>query len=84
MGWLFNRKKKADEPVHVSVWKDDFSDCTTKDYLPAYSVCLNDNNTHCRFVAMYAGMTLCGNPEHKKFIPEGSEPFDPHKGQFKD
>ncbi len=84
MGWFFNRKKKVDEPEYASIWKQDFSDCETSDYLPAYSVCLNKNNSYCRHVAIFEGMSLCGNPDHKKFIPEGSEPFDPHKGQFND
>lgn len=76
-----NRKKKEEE--YVSIWKQDFSDCKTADYLPAYSVCLCENNSHCRHVAVFAGMKLCSNPRHKAFIPEGSVPFDPHKGQFK-
>lgn len=80
--WLVKKKKKTGKEECVSIWKHDFSDCITSDYLPEYSVCLCQENRTCRFVAMYAGMTLCSNPEHKSFIPEGSIPFDPHKGQF--
>ena len=76
------KKKKSGNQDYVSVWKTDFSDCVASDYLPEYSVCLCKNNRSCRYVVMYAGMTLCSNPEHKGFIPEDSEPFDPHKGQF--
>ena len=80
--WWFKRKKKAEEPEFESIWKDDFSDCITADYLPNYSVCQNGDNSSCRYVARYAGMTLCSNPEHKRFIPEGAEPFDPHARRF--
>ena len=83
MVWWFKNKKKHEED-YVNIWKQEFSDCTTLDYLPDYSVCKNKNNKNCRFVAMYAGMTLCGNPKHKTYISEGSEPFNPHKGQFND
>ncbi|MCF7816535.1 MAG: hypothetical protein K9M54_01535 [Kiritimatiellales bacterium] len=82
MWWLFKKKKKPDEDDYVSIWKHDFSDCVAADYLPDYSVCQCQNNNTCRHVARYAGMTLCGNPLHKSFIPEGAERFDPHKGQF--
>lgn len=82
MWGLFRRRKKEEELDVASVWKQDFSDCVTADYLPEYSVCQNEDNRSCRFVAIYAGMTLCSNPNHKSFIPEGAEPFDPHKGQF--
>ncbi len=75
--WWFKKKKQVEEE-YVSIWKEDFSDCITADYLPSYSVCQNENNASCRHVALYAGMQLCGNPEHKSFIPEGAEPFNPH------
>jgi hypothetical protein len=80
--WWPGKKKREKAEEYVSVWKQNFSDCTTSDYLPTYSICLCSDNRNCRYVAMYAGMTLCSNPEHKSFIPEGSEPFNPHKGQF--
>ena len=82
MWWLFKKKKKPVEEEYVSVWKSDFSDCVTADYLPDHSVCQSKENSNCRYVARYAGMTLCCNPQHKSFIPEGAEVFDPHKGQF--
>jgi len=82
MWGLFKRKKKGEEREIASVWKNDFSDCVTSDFLPEHSVCRNKDNRNCRYVATYAGMTLCSNPDHKSFIPEGSEPFDPHKGRF--
>lgn len=82
-GW-FKQKKKPVEDEFVSIWKSDFSDCIVADYLPTYSVCQNEKNTSCRYVAHYAGMILCSNPQHKSFIPEGAERFDPHKGQFLD
>ena len=82
MWWLFKKKKKPVEDEYVSIWKSDFSDCVTADYIPDYSVCQCGNNSNCRFVARYAGMTLCSNPNHKSFIPEGAEVFNPHKGQF--
>lgn len=81
MGWF--KKKKPVEEEHCSVWKEDFSDCVTADYLPDYSVCQTDNNTHCRYAARYAETALCSNPAHKSFIPEGAERFDPHKNRFK-
>ncbi len=84
MNWFFKNKKKVIEPECASIWKVDFSDCSTRDYLPAYSFCECDNHSNCRYVALFEGMRLCGNPKHKSFIPEGSEPFDPHKGQFND
>jgi hypothetical protein len=82
MWGLFRRKVRKEEQEGASIWKEDFSDCTSADFLPEYSVCLNKDNINCRYVAKFADMTLCGHPEHKAFIPEGSEPFDPHKGQF--
>ncbi len=81
MGWFKKRKKPVEEDF-VNVWKSDFSDCVTADYLPEYSVCQCSENKTCRFTTRYAGMLLCSNPEHKSFIPEGAEPFNPHKGQF--
>jgi hypothetical protein len=84
MGWLFSKKKANSDDDAVSIWKADFSDCVTADYLPDYSVCQCDKNITCRYVARYAGMTLCSNPLHKSFIPEGAEPFNPHHGQYLD
>jgi hypothetical protein len=78
MGW-FKKKKKPTEEEHISVWKADFSDCVAADYLPNYSVCQNENNSSCRFVAHYAGMLLCSNPNHKNFIPADAEPFNPRR-----
>jgi hypothetical protein len=83
MGW-FKKNKKPVEEECVSIWKTDFSDCVTADYLPSYSVCQTECNTTCRYVARYAGMTLCSSPLHKSFIPEGAEPFNPHEGRFSD
>lgn len=80
----FKKKKKLPGEDYVGIWKNDFSDCVAADYLPSYSVCQNENNVACRYVAQYAGMNLCSNPEHKNFIPEGAERFNPHKGQFSD
>jgi len=83
MFWFKKKKKKVeDEPV--SVWKEDFSDCVTEDYLPSFSFCRCKNNPICRYAARYADVTLCSHPEHKSFIPPGSEPFDPRKGLFTD
>ena len=82
--WPFGSRKKKPEEELDGFWKEDFSDCITSDYLPTYSVCRSGNNRQCRHVAMYAGMTLCGNPEHKSFIPADSQPFDPHRNQFRD
>lgn len=83
MRWFRKRKKPvADDPV--SRWKNDFSDCLTADYLPSYSVCLSENNTGCRYLAHYAGMTLCSHPDHKRFIPADGRPFNPHEGQFEE
>lgn len=79
--WWWRKKRKKEEP-YVSIWKDDFSDCITADYLPDYSVCQCENNKSCRHIATYAGMTLCSNPDHKSFIPEGAERFDPYKKQY--
>lgn len=83
MGW-FKKKKKPDEEEHISIWKDDFSDCITADYLPNYSVCQNEHNSTCRYAVHYASMLLCSNPIHKSFIPEDAEPFNPHEGRFSD
>ena len=82
--WNWFRKKKVEEEEYVSIWKSDFSECVAADYLPNYSVCQSKNNATCRYIAHYAGMTLCSNPKHKSFIPEGAERFNPHKGQFSD
>ncbi|VGO20013.1 hypothetical protein SCARR_02073 [Pontiella sulfatireligans] len=81
--WKFWKKVKKEEES-VSIWKTDFSDCVTADYLPTYSVCKCDNNRHCRFIVYYEGMRLCSHPEHRNFIPEGAPRFDPHKNQFRD
>ncbi len=78
--WWFKKKKPVEEE-YVSIWKDDFSDCVSADYLPSYSVCQTKDNTSCRYVARYADMLLCSNPDHKSFIPEGAEQFDPRKFQ---
>ncbi|MCK4564391.1 MAG: hypothetical protein KAU94_06935 [Verrucomicrobia bacterium] len=80
--WFKKKRQNKGEEEYVSIWKSDFSDCVSADYLPDYSVCQNKNNATCRYVARYASMTLCSNPEHKSFIPEGAEPFNPHKGRF--
>lgn len=78
--WGWFKKKRAEQAVEqVSVWKNDFSDCVAADYLPGYSVCQSENNMTCRYVTRYAGMTLCSNPDHKAFIPVGSEPFNPRR-----
>ncbi len=82
--WWFQKRRKPVEEEYVSVWKDDFSDCVAADYLPSYSVCQNEKNTTCRYVAYYAGMTLCSNPIHKNFIPAGAKPFNPHESRFPD
>ena len=83
MQWPFCKKQK-DKPEEQtkSIWKEDFSDCETLEYLPDYSVCKCTDRCYCRHVAMYAGMVLCSNPRHKSFILPGSEPFDPHKNLF--
>jgi hypothetical protein len=80
----FKKKRDNRDEEYVSIWKNDFSDCISADYLPGYSVCQNKNNNTCRYVARYAGMTLCSNPHHKSFIPAGAKPFNPRKGQFLD
>ncbi len=80
----FKKKKNSEEESYVSVWKSDFSNCVAADYLPNYSVCQSENKVLCRYVTRYAGMTLCSNPDHKSYIPEGAERFNPHKGQFSD
>lgn len=79
----FRKKRMKKRNGYASLWKQDFSDCVTSDYLPGYSVCLCGNNRSCRYVALYSGMMLCSHPEHKRFIPEDAVPFDPHKGQFR-
>ena len=84
MFWFLKKKNKPLEDEYVSVWKSDFSDCVAADYLPNHSICKSKKNSNCRYVARYASMILCSNPEHKSFIPEGAEEFNPHKGQFKD
>ena len=81
--WPFKKKEKQELECD-SIWKSDFSGCVTADYLPGYSICQCGQNSNCRYVAFYAGMTLCSHPLHKSFIPEGSEPFDPHRNQFRD
>ena len=75
--WLKKRNKQDDD--QASVWKSDFSDCVTADYLPGHSVCQSEDNTTCRYVTRYAGMTLCSNPDHKTFIPKDAEPFNPRR-----
>lgn len=82
MWWLFKKKKSENTDEYASIWKEDFSDCVVADFLPTYSVCQSMENRHCRYVAMYSGMTLCSHPDHKSFIPKDAVPFDPHKGQF--
>lgn len=82
MWWLFKKKKSENPEEYTSIWKEDFSDCVVADFLPTYSVCQSMENRHCRYVAMYSGMTLCSHPDHKSFIPKDAVPFDPHKGQF--
>ena len=82
--WSWFKKKKQAESESTSVWKSDFSDCLAADYLPAYSVCQNASNRDCRYVVRYSGMTLCSHSDHKSFIPEDAEPFNPHKDQFRD
>jgi len=81
--WLFKRNKNMEEEGEVSMWKIDFSDCETADFLPNYSVCKCAESESCRHIAMYSGMKLCSHPEHKEFIPPDSPAFDPHAGQFK-
>lgn len=80
--WWFEKKKKESEEERISVWKEDFSKCMTADYLPNYSVCQTEDTSSCRYIAQYEGMVLCSHPEHKSFIPEGSEPFNPHANRF--
>jgi len=82
MWWPFGRNKQSETDEPRSIWKQDFSDCVTADFIPTYSVCQTLNNRYCRHVVMYSGMKLCSHPEHKRFIPEDAAPFDPHKGQF--
>ena len=82
--WGWFKKKTEQKEEFYSFWKTDFSDCETSDYLPAHSVCKTEENKNCRFLTNFESMELCSHPDHKKFIPEGSEPFDPYKRQFKD
>lgn len=79
MWWPFFKKRENKPEEQKSIWKEDFSDCVAIKYLPDYSVCKCKDNRYCRYVSVYAGLSLCNNPKHKSFIPEGSEPFDPHK-----
>jgi|GEM_PF-5877721 len=72
----FSRKKPEEEKAYTSIWKDDFSNCKTQDYLPSYSICCTEDNLFCRYIARYANVVLCTHPKHKTFISEGSEPFD--------
>jgi hypothetical protein len=83
MGW-FRKKRASPEEELPSIWKVDFSDCVAADYLPSYSVCLNRNNSSCRYLAYYSGMKLCGHPMHKSFIPDDAEPFNPRQDRFRD
>ena len=76
--WSFFRKKKPVEEEQ-SYWKEDFSDCVVQDYLPDFSICKCRNSGNCRYIAIYSNVFLCSHPDHKSFIPPGSEPFDPHK-----
>ena len=76
-GWL-KKKREPDQEKYTSIWKEDFSDCVTADYLPNYSVCQTESQTICRYCVRYESMLLCSHPDHKRFIPEGSEPFIPH------
>ncbi len=73
---LFFKKKAVEEK---SYWKEDFSDCVALDYLPDYSICKCKTSYNCRYVARYSRVVLCSHPDHKSFIPEDSERFDPHK-----
>jgi hypothetical protein len=82
MWWFFSKKKQQAPDQPESIWKQNFSECLTADFIPNYSVCQTSDNRHCRFVIMYSGMTLCSHPDHKKFIPKNAPSFDPHKGQF--
>lgn len=82
MWWPFKKSQKADAQKPQFMWKEDFTDCVALKYLPEYSVCKCKNNYQCRFVAMFSGLVLCCNPEHKSFIPEDSEPYDPYEGSF--
>lgn len=82
MRWPFSRKTPKEPEEPASIWKQDFSDCVTADFIPTYSVCQTLDNRRCRFVAMYSDMRLCSHPDHKRFIPSDAAPFDPHKGQF--
>lgn len=76
----FRKKRNIRDEEEVSMWKIEFSDCVCADYLPGYSVCNNENNLTCRYVARYAGMTLCSHPDHKSFIPADAKPFNPRTG----
>jgi len=81
--WFFNIKKRKEKEDATMVWKKNFSDCVATPYLPGYSVCHCNDSDCCRFVAKYAGMTLCSNPDHKSFIPPNSEPYNPKLRKFK-
>ena len=80
----FKKKNRIEEEEYISVWKSDFSDCVAADYLPSYSFCQNENHATCRYVARYAGVTLCSNPQHKSFIPKGAERYNPQKAKISD
>ena len=75
--WSIFRKKKAVK--ETSYWKEDFTDCETRDYLPDFSICRCKNSRNCRFISIYSNVFLCNHPNHKSFIPPDSEPYDPHK-----
>ena len=75
MWWLF-KKKKVESDSDESIWKCNYSDCVATDFLPDYSICRCDNNQNCRYITQYSGMMLCSHPNHKEYVPSGSEPFD--------
>jgi hypothetical protein len=79
---MFSKVRDDKKQEVEAFWKEDFSNCSTLKYLPDYSVCRCPDNRRCRYASVYSGLTLCGHPDHKKFIPEGSEAFDPQKGIF--
>jgi hypothetical protein len=82
MRW-FHKREKIEEPAcTVSDWKEDYSDCVTRGFIDMYSICLCPNNHNCRHLSMYGGSTLCNHPRHESFIPEGSEPVDPHEVMY--
>ena len=82
MWWPFGKKNQDKPDESKSIWKQDFSDCMAADFIPNYSVCQTLDNRHCRHVVMYSGMTLCGHPEHKSFIPKDAETASPDQGSF--